>query len=107
MWRVFRAITVLATVDLGGFPTAPDCVAMRTCTTNTLGLGAVAIGQSETHPLLRAGANYWVVAEPMTSPSLMGWHGQGSAASGRAFDIGAGWMTDGESTYALRVEGTL
>ena len=98
--------TILATRQMGGFPTAPECVAVRSCTTNYPDLGTVKTDSNGTHPLLTAGAVYWVVAEPPAPPGLIGWHGVTTATYGRAYDTGSGWRTDLESTYALRVEGT-
>ena len=97
---------MLDTLHLGGFPAAPECVILRSCTTNVPGLGAVGTVQSRARPLLEAGVTYWVVAEPRTAQTIVAWHGTVTPTYGRAYDIGQGLMTDLESTYALRVDGT-
>jgi hypothetical protein len=82
---------VLETIDVNGFLS---------------GTGSVATVSSVDHPILQPGVTYWIAAYLTATGDVYQWHGAGIAADHRAFDIGAGWETDLESTYALRVEGT-
>lgn len=70
------------------------------------GTGSVGTVSSITHPHLQPGVTYWIAAHLTSTNDVYQWHGAGIAAFQRAYDVGAGWQTDLESTYALRVEGT-
>ena len=82
---------VLETIDVNGFLS---------------GTGSVATVSSSNHPTLQPGATYWITAQLAQPGDVYQWHGAGIFALGRAYDLGTGWVTDLESTYALRVEGT-
>jgi len=82
---------VLESIDVNGFLS---------------GTGSVQTVLSTRHPILQPGVTYWIAAQLAAPGDIYQWHGAGIAAYGRAYDTGAGWVADLESTHAVRLEGT-
>ncbi len=92
--------------DAGGQPSATPLESFTFTGLTTYPASGLIEGDSVLHPLLLAGATYWIAALPIASDTGDAWFLNSTGAVGRSYNNGAGWVaTPTDTAPALEVLG--